>query len=536
MLIDTAGRYTTQDSDAAADRKSWLSFLAILKRYRPRQPVNGVIVAISLSDLMTLNGQELGVYVSEIRKRLAEIRDSLGVHLPVYVLFTKADLVAGFSEYFADFDERRRRAVWGATFPPPRPGGAATVDVPGAFDALVRRLSAEVADRMAEEADPAARIAIFGFPAQFGLLKQRVGDFISGVFGADAPARRKRCAASISRPGPRKARPIDQLLGALARSFGSDAGRRLSGKGRSYFLHDLLTRVIFAEAGWVSYDPAAERRGRIGRAAGLAAIAAIGSIVIAGDRAQLRRQPRADPGLGSCAGAVSAGWPARCWRRRRSTSPISRTSSCRWRRSGPFRPGYDNRDAPVSLFEKVGLGQRRRLVSASEAAYRQALERLLRPRLLLEAEQAIQRNLSDPIALYEPLKIYLMLGGKAPKTDPDLIAAWLNRDWEENRFPGPGNREGRAVLERHVRAMLALDDAYDQTYPLDGKLIEAARRLLGPMSLLDRAKAVLVSSTAATALGNFRVAERAGPAIAAGLRDVRRQRLLEARRAGHLHL
>ncbi len=47
VLIDTAGRYTTQDSDAAVDRAGWEAFLQLLKRTRPRQPLNGVIVAIA---------------------------------------------------------------------------------------------------------------------------------------------------------------------------------------------------------------------------------------------------------------------------------------------------------------------------------------------------------------------------------------------------------------------------------------------------------------------------------------------------------
>ncbi len=51
VLIDTAGRYTTQDSDAAVDRAGWEAFLDLLKRTRPRQPLNGVLVAIALSDI-----------------------------------------------------------------------------------------------------------------------------------------------------------------------------------------------------------------------------------------------------------------------------------------------------------------------------------------------------------------------------------------------------------------------------------------------------------------------------------------------------
>ena len=34
VLIDTAGRYTTQDSDAAVDKAGWQAFLGLLRRTR----------------------------------------------------------------------------------------------------------------------------------------------------------------------------------------------------------------------------------------------------------------------------------------------------------------------------------------------------------------------------------------------------------------------------------------------------------------------------------------------------------------------
>jgi type VI secretion system protein ImpL len=51
VLLDTAGRYTSQDSDAARDRAAWVQFLDLLKTNRPLQPVNGVIVAIGVDEL-----------------------------------------------------------------------------------------------------------------------------------------------------------------------------------------------------------------------------------------------------------------------------------------------------------------------------------------------------------------------------------------------------------------------------------------------------------------------------------------------------
>ena len=52
-----------------------------------------------------------------VRRRLAELGERLGLSLPVYLLLTKADLVAGFREMFADLDERQREQVWGFTLP-----------------------------------------------------------------------------------------------------------------------------------------------------------------------------------------------------------------------------------------------------------------------------------------------------------------------------------------------------------------------------------------------------------------------------------
>ena len=38
VFLDTAGRYMTQDSDAAGDSAAWAEFLALLRKYRKRRP------------------------------------------------------------------------------------------------------------------------------------------------------------------------------------------------------------------------------------------------------------------------------------------------------------------------------------------------------------------------------------------------------------------------------------------------------------------------------------------------------------------
>lgn len=510
VLIDTAGRYTTQDSNAESDKKSWLAFLSLLKKYRTRQPINGVILAISLADLISLDDQQLDAHVVEIRSRLREIHETLKIQFPVYLLFTKADLVSGFMDYFGGFDEPRRRRVWGATFQTTDRNKNMAAEAPAEFDALARRLVEEMPDRLQEEADPVARISVFGFPAQFGALKGRITNFIASLFDPARSQVNVSLRGLYFSSGTQEGTPIDQVLGAIGRSFGSNSRAHLSGTGKSFFLHDLLTGVIFAESGWVSYDKSAARRAAIARFGGLCAIAliaaaALGTLALSftANRSLIASTTQAMSQYRETADALLKSTEVTDVDLENVIGPLDQLRD--------LPTGFETSDMPTPIDETFGLSQRERLLSASKTAYRQALERMFRSRLLIQAERTIQARMADPVALYEPLKIYLMLGGKAPKVDDALIVSWMKQDWEQNRYPGENNREGREQLEKHLRAMLALDDAYDPVFELNQPLVEAAQRSLGRMSLADRASALIKSAVYAAALDDFSVSLKGGP-------------------------
>ncbi|RUY21537.1 type VI secretion system membrane subunit TssM, partial [Mesorhizobium sp. M7A.F.Ca.US.001.04.2.1] len=497
-------------SNAESDKKSWLSFLSLLKKHRARQPINGVILAISLADLMSFDDRQLDTHVAEIRNRLREIHETLKVQFPVYLIFTKADLVSGFMDYFGGFDESRRRKVWGATFQTAERDRNMAAGAPAEFDALAKRLADEMADRLQEEADPVTRISIFGFPAQFGALKGRVTSFVAALFDPGRSQVNVSLRGLYFSSGTQEGTPIDQVLGAIGRNFGGNSRPHLSGTGKSFFLHDLLTDVIFAESGWVSYDKSAARRAAIVRFGGLGAITLIAAAAL-GTLALSFASNR----------SLIASTTLAMGQYRETAAPLLKASTVTdvdlENVIGPLDQlrdlpaGYETGDLPTPLEETFGLSQRERLLSASKTAYRQALERLLRSRLLIQAERTIQAKMADPVALYEPLKIYLMLGGKAPKVDDALIVSWMKRDWEQNRYPGENNREGREQLQKHLRAMLALDDAYDPVFELNQPLVEAAQRSLGRMSLADRASALIKSAIYAAVLDDFSLSQKGGP-------------------------
>ena len=99
------------------DKSAWLGFLKLLKKHRKRRPINGALVAVSVSDLLQLSEPERAAHARAIKQRIQELHSEFGIRFPIYLLFTKTDLVAGFMEFFADMGREEREQVWGMTFP-----------------------------------------------------------------------------------------------------------------------------------------------------------------------------------------------------------------------------------------------------------------------------------------------------------------------------------------------------------------------------------------------------------------------------------
>ncbi len=517
VLVDTAGRYTTQDSGTEAegaegnvDRRSWLAFLDLLRRSRPRQPINGVILAIAVDDLIALPEAERNAHADAIRTRLVELNDQLKVAFPVYVMFTKADLIEGFAEFFGDLRERERQIVWGATFQTEDRTKNTITEAPAEFDALVLRLSENTIDRLQSEPNQARRSLILGFPAQFNALREPAINFLSRIFEPTRYHANATLRGFYFTSGTQEGTALDQLIGATSRVLG-EAGNpaALSGKGRSFFLADLLTKVIFGEAGWVSTNRARVRRDRALRIAGLAAIAlaAVLSLSALGYSFAANRSLIADVDKAVEEYRVGA---AALIGEREVTGPdlAEAQSQLLW----PLRTmpvGYAEREAAVPLYEGFGLSQRGRLNAAAQEAYYRALERSFRSRLVLRVEEVLAANLDKPQFVYETLKVYKMLTGE--HADNEVIVAWIVRDWEQNVYAGRINAGGRAALREHLDAMLELDLGRPIEVSRNDPLMRDAEQVLARVPLVDLAFARLaLDASADPTLYDFVVADEAG--------------------------
>ena len=227
VLIDTAGRYTTQESNSQADASAWDGFLALLRKSRPRRPINGVLLTINIQDLLQQTPVERKDHAAKLRARIQELTEKLGVRAPVYVLVTKADLIAGFNESFGALSKEERNQVWGFSFPyAPTSLDDPLVNFGSEFSALEKRLRDRVVPLMDAEHEVLKRAAIFNFPQQFAGLRGLLGGFLEQVFSAGGPSKSGRCcAASISPAVRRKAR---RSIGCSARWPGPSASSGVS--------------------------------------------------------------------------------------------------------------------------------------------------------------------------------------------------------------------------------------------------------------------------------------------------------------------
>ncbi|MEI9982393.1 MAG: type VI secretion system membrane subunit TssM [Aliidongia sp.] len=505
VLLDTAGRYTTQDSDKEADRKAWLGFIDLLKTYRPRAPINGALVVTPLVDLAAMSDDDRRAHARTLRERLAELRDKLGVEFPVYVVFTKLDQAAGFVEFFDRLSKEERRQVWGFTLPLARERNAEPIvtKVPDAFEKLFVRLSDHMFDRLQEESDPRRRMLIHGFPSQISSLRAAAEEFLDGIFSPSRYEHGTLLRGAYLTSGTQEGTPVDRIMGMLARSFGLPEARQaaLTGGGRSYFLGDLLEKVVFAESRLVSTDPRVESR-MVWMGRGVYGVSALAILATFGlwswsalTNAKLIADTEALLPPYKTAVEPYADKPAR--------DPDVK----------PIVPSLDRLrviagiDQPPAPFEAgFGLYQGHKLNSAGMQSYRRALNSLLLPRLLLRFDGAINATMQQPDLQYEVLKAYLMLGNAGP-LDKNYVEQLVTADWGV-AYPDPSDAPLRAALKKHLETLLAGPLA---NIPLDKPSIDRARANLGRVPLAERAYAAIKTSPEAQALPMWRLIDHAGP-------------------------
>jgi type VI secretion system protein ImpL len=475
ILLDTAGRYTTQDSDARADAAGWGEFLQLLCKYRRRRPINGVIVAMSASDLLTLNEREAERHAIAIRQRLDELSRNVRIDVPVYFLVTKTDLVAGFAEFFDELGQEGRAQVWGATFPLEQTeSGRAAAAFGREFDQLIERLQERVLFRVEGERDPRRRIGILAFPRQMAALKPLLDGLLQRVFSVSDFDHRLLLRGVYFTSGTQEGTPIDRMLGAVARTFGFSTAVTSPGavQGKAYFIEKLLRQVVFQESGLAGSNRKAQLQSIALQSAAYAACAVALVLGLVALGVSYSANANYIDAVSTTAGKLAA-TEKEPGSELSTELALSRLDALR-----EITQAAEKYKADVPWRMRSGLYRGSSLGSAARDAYTRELNGVLPIVLSVRFAQQLRVNASAPDRLYEYLKGYLMLGEDEHR-DAEYLRSLSRLEWQR-MFADDSTTAER--LSEHFDELLA-DPHRLRSVSFDPQLVEQTRTALRSASL-----------------------------------------------------
>lgn len=496
VLLDTAGRYTTQESEQVQDASEWAKFLGLLQKYRRRQPINGVIVTISIADLLTQSAEASREQALNLRQRLTELHEQLGIRFPVYVLVTKADLLKGFRAYFAGFDKAQRDQIWGFTFPWEK-ARLADFDLQGSFlqefALLQQRLDAALPDTLLRESDAQARAECFLFPQEFAALRPLLSDYLNTLFARSNFETEFSPRGIYFASGTQEGLPFDRVMGELSRALSLPQGKAgdnwdsvskeepvPGGKGQSFFIKHVLQNVIFQEAGIAGQNRWWELRSRAVIWSGYAALLALLIIISAlwltsyGNNKDYLDEVQAKvPALDQEIKAL---------RSRQQGDLFAMLPLLNGLSALPQSDTFDINNPPIT--RRMGLYRGNDVADASQTLYQKALQQMLLPEVAMRITTWLRNdNGSDVEYSYEALKAYQML--YQPKHyDGKFLHSWVMLNLERN-LPQNVTKAQIRQLEWHLTQLLE-PQIQSSPYAKDEALISREQAMINQQPLSTR--------------------------------------------------
>ena len=420
ILLDTAGRYMTEEEDT----EEWYAFLDTLKAQRPGQPVNGAIVGISMSDLLNASRDEIEWHADNIRRRVDELVGRLGVKFPVYLVFTKIDLLQGFIEFFGELTRREREQVWGATFSKDQQASELRTVFEEEYDRLYDQLINRRAARLSRPMKRAERQKVYAFPLQFELAKDRLAQFVSRLFQPNPYQESPVFRGFYFTSGTQEGVPLDQVIQAIAQQFDLPAAYDddfgVQSEVKSYFLKDLFTDVIVPDQYMVQRTSKARRQGSLMRV-GVMAASLVFLLLFTLGISQAFVRSRADLGTAKEAAADAA--------RIQWGNPADAPQN--FAGMAQLRQEIDALDEVPWL--SLGLSRRSAVLEPTEQLYLEKTRSFVQEHVLQPLEQRLRAVPGGSLEgaerdqLYSDLKAYLLLTEETARLEDEGLRTFLNR-------------------------------------------------------------------------------------------------------------
>jgi type VI secretion system protein ImpL len=421
VIIDTKADFFTELKDDSLQQTVWQRLLGLLKGYRRKQPLNGVILTIDLNDLLLKTTQQKAELAHQFRLQLQVLNKRLGIQCPIYICFSKCDRLLGFNEFFESLNEEQRQAALGFTLPQSHVKDSIK-QFEAKYTAFVEALMAQSDDAI-EALPEHEKVALASaFPQQLLSIKECLNSFLLDVFESNHYQYAHAVRGIFFNSSIQQDTPIDVLEKTTTELFGVENVTKETKKGdKSYFIKGLFDDVLLPEKEVLLFNKIQKKRQTAWRYFSYAVTASIillfsyfwgNSFMLNNEQLQVVNQSTVDfhsiPGNNKAKGTpILYVLPM--------LDGLSKMSDA-----------FDNESDSSAMH--WGLYQGGKIDTIAEEIYRQNLMIHFMPYVINVAKSELQNPKAQPNQIYNALRVYLMLGNP-DKINRDFMYNWLNRYW-----------------------------------------------------------------------------------------------------------
>lgn len=423
ILLECNSSYFIQEKKSPG-RIFWKNFLGVLQKYNPTS-INGVIINLSVEELILESKQRQKFYFHNLKKTLIDMQRKFKTDLPVYIIFSKADCLSGFNEFFDLLTEQERSQLWGISFNKQNIiKGQNIVDTfDTEFDILLNRLNDRLINRLQQESSPQKSAVIKDFPLQIETLKKPLILLIKTIAETTSFQNKTKLRGLYFTSANPQEKTIDRLMEPLSKSFAlsTHVEKEAPVFQRSFFCNNLFNEAIFTDSQYFNFKQ------------------------IQRNAFEQYMRPLTIS-TGALVVVVAAAFWFKSFNAKISTIGIAQEKIAQYKllsKDADFTQA--NKALPAlnllaetmrmldmknhNNFADIGTAKQQQLVSAAHDDYISVMEIFLSAQLQGFIYQQIQQPSASVSDLYSALKVYLMLG-LPEHFDQKAITTWFNNLWQ----------------------------------------------------------------------------------------------------------
>jgi type VI secretion system protein ImpL len=241
VVIDSAGRYVdAQDMDQ--DRREWELGLDLLARYRPKDGLDGLVLAISADRLATVDKDALIEEGRVVRARIEQLIQMFGKRFPIYVLVTKCDRLYGLEEWARQLPDQALEQAMGYLSEEIEGNRSEVQFLDGAFSSIgdrLHQLRVALVARAGVEGGSGVAPELLLFPNELQNLRPKLEMFLHACLADNPYLERPFLRGLFFSSGLQEGGAVSGVLGNVLPPLPSHPNANAG-----LFLHDFFGRIL----------------------------------------------------------------------------------------------------------------------------------------------------------------------------------------------------------------------------------------------------------------------------------------------------